>query len=167
MEQINLFIVLQKLMKESNFQCEWGVEWQEEQYFLKVILQFELDNPNQLELYDPIGNKINEEKIPFETQLVFFEAERFEITSPYYIKAISVDSNQGIAYSDVVAIVKYLKKLSSMVRINWLEYLEKNETKEFKLEWKDRELEAMRQQLMISHRYSYTPVFFPKRMGYE
>lgn len=164
MDHKNILLVVDQLIKGHHFQCEWGIEWKEQQNYFELTFQFDLDNPNQLTFRDPYNNKISLSSIPFEMSVLFFNLDALNIEKTEYLVNIGVSQKRGIAYGELYAIIKYLKQLTSGVRVEWYEYLSQSEQlNEFKIKWDEQEFEQIRKGLIEANRYNPNPVFFPKK----
>lgn len=165
MEHNNILIVVEKLMQEHHFHCDWGIEWSEKQHFMEVIFQFNLPNPKHFPLTDVLNNKYEMDTVPFETKIVFYDEQYLKAEMKHYIKSIPVNQRVGIVYGEILSVIKYLKVITSEVPLKWREFLEDPSQSDFRILWDDTAYEQMRSTLIKTSRYSESAVFFPKQNG--
>lgn len=158
----NILSVLESLMKESYFHCEWGIEWEEKQNYIDLLFQFNLENPYQESFTDHGDNQMNNEILPFEFRVIFYDSNLIESGGLEHIKEFPIDYQEGIYYGELFTIVKYLQKLTSKVRLAWREYILSDE-EVFKIEWNEDDYIRLRQSLIDTHRYSRALVYLPRK----
>lgn len=162
MERNNILKVVEKLIEENYFHCEWGMEWQEKRHYLEVVFQFQLNNSNQFALQDIYQNHYRKDQVPFEVMMIIYDEELVKVEAKHYLTAIPVNSDRGIMYGELVAIIKYLKILTSEVPLKWHDFLQQSEETHFNVLWKQSEFNKVRESLINTSRYSESQVFFPK-----
>ncbi|UUX34326.1 DUF3013 family protein [Fundicoccus culcitae] len=163
MDKNNILAVLEQLIIGQHFQCEWGIEWNEQQHYFELIFQFSLPNPNGISFKDAFGNSISYTTIPYETSILFYDKDHLNVEHSNYVNSIPISHNQGIAYGELFAIVKYLKHLTSSVRVEWLDYLfDSPHDAYFEICWNDHDFAQIKKGLIEANRYNSAPVFFPK-----
>lgn len=162
MERNNLLVVVDKLIKENYFHCEWGIEWREQRHYLELIFQFSLPNPNHFELIDIYGNQYNQNPVPFEVRAIIYDEELIKVEGKHYLKTVPVSRDTGIMYGELFALIRYLKVLTAEVPLKWTEYLANIPTTRFSIEWREDEFQKMRETLVNTSRYSESQVFFPQ-----
>lgn len=162
MGKSNILAVLEQLIQGQHFQCEWGIEWNEQQHYFEVIFQFSLPNPDGKIFNDALGNSIQFTNIPYETSILFYNQDYLNVEQSNYIASIPISHTQGIAYGELFAIIKYLKYLTSGVRVEWLDYLdEAGDGEMFEVAWSDHDFNQIKKGLIETNRYNDAPVFFP------
>lgn len=162
MEHKNILIVVENLIKEHHFHCDWGIEWSEKQHFMELIFQFNLENPDKFLLTDVMNNQFEDKTVPFETKIVFYDDQYMRAEMKHYLKSIPVNQRVGIMYGDLISVIKYLKILTSEVPLKWREFIQNPRLTEFKLEWQDASFVQLRETLLKTSRFSESAVFFPK-----
>lgn len=162
MERNNILKVVEKLIQENYFHCEWGMEWQEKRHYLEVVFQFQLNNSNQFALKDVYQNHYSKDQVPFEVMMIFYDEDLVKVEAKHYLTTIPVNSDRGIMYGELVAIIKYLKILTSEVPLKWHDFLQQTEEMHFNVLWKRSEFNKIRESLINTSRYSESQVFFPK-----
>lgn len=163
MDKNNLLLILEELMKESYFHCEWSLEWEERENIIRLNLQIPLANPDRVSLYDSQGLAKNKEEIIYEVELALYNSKVLKVGGDRYLASIPVDDREGIAYGELVALVKYLKQLTSSAQIEWRDFIKHEEDEVFQLSWSQREFESIRKDLMDNHRYSHAMIYFPNK----
>ncbi|AXY25938.1 hypothetical protein CL176_07965 [Suicoccus acidiformans] len=163
MEITNLLEVLHTLLEESNFHCEWYLDWSERDDYIRINFQWKLPNERNIPVTDGGERTVSDSSIPFETSVIFYNREIMEPSEERYLKTIPVDSYTGIPFGEVVAIIRYLKRITSSMRLRWRNFLEDDQQVGLSLEWNEVEFQEMRSVLIERHRYSETSVFMPFR----
>lgn len=161
MNQSNILIVLEQLIKESYFHCEWGIEWQEQQNYIELILQTHLPNDNNLSFRDELSSQSSNDEVIYITKVIFYDSRKIEGGSSNHLVSIPIDNNIGIEYGKVFAIIKYLKSLTSSIQVKWIDFLRDGDAQEFSVTWDFNQYNQIKERLIESNRYSQTPVYFP------
>ena len=161
MNQSNLLEVLNQMMEETHFPCEWWLSYQEGEAYLRLILQFHLANSKEEKFRDPFGTVSRQAALPYEVQVIYYQPSQVEVYPVNVLKAIPVDSFHGLAAGEVLTCVKYLKRLAVSVRSQWEDYLLGGQDQPFGLKWRDEEFNEVKESLQSSVRYSDLPVYFP------
>lgn len=141
--------------------CQWAIDWDERQHFITLTLQFNLENPANHTFVDVYDHEMNTDIIPFEMQVIFYDAGSFQFKSPHMLKAIPVNYHAGIDQGELIAIIKYIRKLVREVDVQWREFQE-NPDYLFQIEWSDTDYEQVKQSLIDSYRYSTMKLYFPR-----
>lgn len=162
MERNNILMVIDKLIQENYFHCEWGIEWQEQRHYLEIIFQFKLDNSDQYVLEDVYQNVYRNKKVPFEIRVLIYDEDLVKVEAKHYITTIPVNSDRGIMYGELIAIIKYLKILTAEVPLRWREFIQQTKDTHFNVSWNESEFNNLRESLINTSRYSESQVFFPK-----
>lgn len=162
MERNNILKVVDKLIQENYFHCEWGIEWQERRHYLEIIFQFQLDNSDQFVLQDVYQTIYRNDRVPFEVRVLLYDEDLVKVEAKHYIKTFSVNSDRGINYGELVAIIKYLKILTAEVPLKWREFTKHTEEIHFNVSWNETEYTRLKESLINTSRYSKSQVFFPK-----
>ncbi|MGO4927700.1 DUF3013 family protein [Fundicoccus sp. Sow4_D5] len=162
MERNNILMVVDKLIQENYFHCEWGIEWQEQRHYLEIIFQFQLDNSNQFVLQDVYQNVYKNDEVPFEVRVLIYDEDLVKVEAKHYITTVPVNSDRGIMYGELIAIIKYLKILTAEVPLKWREFMRQTEETRFNVFWNEDEFNKLRESLINTSRYSESQVFFPK-----
>ncbi|EFR32003.1 DUF3013 family protein [Eremococcus coleocola] len=162
MESQLLTLVLEEIMQEAYFPCEWKVEWLENNHFINLELQFMLANPEKRSISDRFNASWNQELVPLQYQVIFYLKNRVKVQNKNVLKAIPVDPIHGIKYGDVIAVVKYLKRLATAVRSRWQDYYQTMQAGPFEIIWNDEDYLQVVQSLQDTYRYSDRDIYFPK-----
>lgn len=162
MERNNILKVVDKLIQENYFHCEWGIEWQEQRHYLEIIFQFQLNNSDQFVLQDVYQTIYRNDKVPFEVRVLLYDEDLVKVEAKHYIKTVPVDSDRGINYGELIAIIKYLKILTAEVPLKWREFTKQTEETHFNISWNETEYNRVKESLINTSRYSKSQVFFPK-----
>ena len=161
MEQSSLLKVLNQMMEETHFPCEWWLAYQEGDAYLVLTLQFHLANPEKKGWRDPFGTVSHQVALPYEVQVIYYQPGQVEVYPANVLKAFPVDSRYGLAAGDLLTCVKYLKRLAVSARSRWEDYLLGSQDQPFGLEWRDDAFNEVKESLQSSVRYSDLPVYFP------
>lgn len=153
--------VFEQLIQELYFHCEWAIEWQERQRIVELSFQLRLMNPNKLPFRDSNNQSSSGDQLTFTTKVIIYDTRVTELAWTDYITAIPVDYHEGIAYGECLAIIKYLKNLTSSAHIQWEEFIHDSNQTEFAIEWDEREYHQIKNRLIESNRYSETTIYFP------
>lgn len=153
--------VFEQLIQEMYFHCEWAIEWQERQRIVELSFQLQLKNPSKLPFRDSRNHLSSSNQLAFTTKVIIYDTRVTELDWTDYITAIPVDYHEGIAYGECLAIIKYLKKLTSSAHVKWEEFIHNREQMEFAIEWDEREYQQIKNRLVESNRYSETTIYLP------
>ena len=162
MERNNILKVVEKLIQENYFHCEWGMEWQEKRHYLEIVFQFQLTNSNQFALQDIYQNFYKKDQVPFEVMVIIYDEDLVKVEAKHYLTSIPVNSERGIMYGELVAVIKYLKILTAELPLKWHDFLQQTEETHFNVSWNRSEFNKVRESLINTSRYSESQVFFPK-----
>lgn len=162
MERNNILMVVEKLIQENYFHCEWGIEWQEQRHYLEIIFQFQLDNAHQFLLEDAYQHQSMEPQVPFEFRVLIYDEDLLKVNAKHYLTTIPVNADRGVMYGELIAVIKYLKILTAEIPLRWLEFSKQAKETQFKVEWNQLEFNRIRESFINTSRYSESQVFFPK-----
>ncbi|WP_164470889.1 DUF3013 family protein [Vaginisenegalia massiliensis] len=161
MEKNNLFVVLKQLIEENHFQCEWGMQWNEETHYLELIFQYDLDNPYGATYGDGGQISLSSQRLPYEIRVILYQEDQALIDQQRYIYHLPVSQDQGIAYGELVAIIKYLKIITAKIPQKWLAFRQDSQAQHFVTEWNQDHFMQIKQSLIDTHRYNEQRVYFP------
>lgn len=161
MSRKNIMTVLERLMKEHYFNAEWQITWLDESQAVRLNIQCPLANEEQYLLKNKDGQQNNATEIIYETRVLFYDANRYHISSDDLLQVIPVDSTQGIKYGELVSFVKYLKQIIQKLPLRFAEFLEDDAMDVFQAEWNDSEYQLIRQRIIDQRRYSDERVYLP------
>lgn len=150
-------------MKESYFHCEWAIHWEERENIIKIIFQIHLDNDEQKQLIDSHGKSLNSQRFVYEMEVALYNSRVLKVGGERYLTAIPVDDIEGVAYGEIVTVVKYLKQLTSSAKLKWIEFLQDREVDQFRISWDHSEYAEIRENLINDYRYSHSTVYFPSQ----
>ncbi|MBG9983215.1 DUF3013 family protein [Aerococcaceae bacterium DSM 111020] len=161
MSRKNIMTVLERLMKEHNIHAEWQITWLDESHAVRMNLQCPLKNNEQYLLKNKEGQQNDSAEIIYETRVLFYDANRYHLSSDDLLQVIPVDAVQGIKYGELVACVKYLKQIVQKLPLHFDEFLHRDDVKVFQAKWIDSDYQLIRQRIIDQRRYSDERVFLP------
>lgn len=157
----NILKVLDQLIRDAYFHCDWAIEWQEQRNVIELIFQVKLDNHNQRHFWRADHSYSNDELILFIMSVLIYDSNSYEMSGTHHTMLIPVDFQKGLEYGECLALVKYLKILTSTIPVKWEEFLTSSQTNAFSVEWDWDEYNKVKERLIGSHRYSHTLIYFP------
>lgn len=161
MMRLNVLNVLEQLIKESYFHCDWVIEWKEENQVIKLNFHMLLDNSQEDSFWDGDQLFSQNKDLHFVLSVLLHDLHDYQFTNSNHAIQISCDFNKGMEYGECYAIVKYLKILTSSTPIRWQDFLNSNQDESFSVEWDWKEYYEIRDQLINSQRYSHSLIYFP------
>lgn len=161
MMRLNVLNVLEQLIKESYFHCEWVIEWQEQDHVIALDFHIQLDNPDQDTFWDGKLLYSQNKQLNFVLSVLIHDLHDSQLTNSNHAIQIPYDFNKGMEYGECFALVKYLKTLTSTTPIKWQDFLHSSQLESFSVEWNWQEFQDIKNGLISSQRYSHTLIYFP------
>ncbi|XJS11499.1 DUF3013 family protein [Aerococcaceae bacterium WGS1372] len=161
MKRLNVLNVLEQLINESYFHCEWAIEWQEQNHNIELSFQMELENPNQKIFWKDNKTYSQNKEIVFIMSVLIYDSKANSYSNDCHSILIPFDFDQGVEYGECLSLVKYLKVLTSTVPVKWREFMESNQAHSFTVDWNWNDYNKIKNRLIDSKQYSHTLVYFP------
>lgn len=158
----NIISVLEKLINQAHFHCEWQINWLEDSRAVVLNLQIPLSNKQKVSLLNNKGQETDVEDILYETRVLFYDDQLYSLESTQFLKTIPVDQLIGIEYGELLSIVMYLKGVMNKVPLYFHEFLNNSESDLFVIEWQENEYQLLKGRILDQHRFSQERVFLPK-----
>lgn len=155
---------LTDMLKGSYLQGEWAVEWQEPNRFVELIVQVPLDNPSQGVFHDMEGQSLASPDFIYEGRILFYDTQKTVLDSGQYWLTVPVDGTKGVAYGQVLTVVKYLRSFLKNLPRQWEAFVQDPKGEVFLVDWSLDQLEDIQQSLKDSYRFNETRLFLPDRL---
>lgn len=157
----NIISVLEKLIRQTHFHCEWQIKWLEEYSAVAVHLQLPLKNAQHLVLQNTKGQQSSSEDILYELRVLFYDSQLFTIDTTSFLQTIPVDQSIGIEYGELLVIVRYLKRIINKTPLYFEAFLNAEEGDVFRTKWQEEDYQLLKGRIIDQHRYSEERVFLP------
>ena len=158
---MNAYHYVKQMMESEYFHCQWYLLWRKPDSYFELVLQCPLENKHCRKLIDSNLQTLDETEFLYQFSLIFYNQSKVFVDKEDALVSFPIDIINGIRQGDVLAIVRYLKKLSGSVRIAWHEFLSSaSEISEFALEWDEKEYQTIRRQLIEKKMYSFDRLYY-------
>lgn len=155
----NLLAVLENLLTQMYFHCDWAIYWDNSRNYIELIFQIPLCTPDNnltdLELDQKPADAI------YEFYVLFYDERVIEELTMTNVKAFPIDYHKGTPYGELYSIISYLRQLTAKARLQWYEF-NQNRRDKFNIEWNQSDFERVRDNVIKTHRYAPSRVFFPR-----
>lgn len=161
MQQVTILSFLEAKLKDHYFHCPWRLKWREDIPYAELVFQHHLAVSKEYQVIDYLNQAIETDHILYEVKVLFCDRHQMEVTSPTYLKTISIDAQKGIFVGELLAIIIYLKELMTNLRVKWYEHLRESKQALFQVEWQEPRFEEIKQSLLDTNQYAQKRLFFP------
>lgn len=138
---------------------QWRVVKDTKKQLVEVYFTFTVEVDDTVQVQDTIGQTNDQGYIQFEDVVCFYDPAFSHIQPHNYLKAVSVDSEEGIEKGFVDAFLKQLNIVTTEGASELKDFITDLSAETFELEWSDRNLEGTVETMKATGRYEEEKIY--------